>query len=230
MPGLPNSRPANTTRRQGDNMRLILSIAVAATITATAHAQTPAADAPAPFNPFKDESLLGPIPDGFKLGYRTQQQSVVLMEFVPMTETVENWSTIVTQVIVGDKAQRASITASVSSVVSGYARACGVQDAVKLSEGRTNGYPYELWRVTCPMNPQTSMPEFVHMKVIRGADALYNVQYAMRAMPAPEGNAIALAYLESALVCDPRTGQNPCPEKQYAPTTMPGESASTSPH
>lgn len=65
------------------------------------------------------------------------------------------------------------------------------------------------------------------MKVIRGADALYNVQYAM---PAPEGNAIALAYLEGVLVCDPRTGQNPCPEKQYAPTTMPGESASTSPH
>jgi len=210
-------------------MRLLACLLVAAALAASAQAQTttqttqaPTDAPPATTSPFKDESILAHLPDGWKLGYQQQQTPVLLLEFVPEAETVEAWSSMITHVIIGDKAQRLSIALSASGVVAGYARACGMQDAAKLAEGQVNGYAYELWRVSCPLNPQTGKPEHLHMKVIRGADALYNVQYAYRAPRTPENDARALAYLDATLICDPRTGANPCPASDYAPVTLPG--------
>lgn len=206
-------------------MRVLTRCLAAIALAASAHAQTTTqtpTDAPPAASPFKDESVLAHLPDGWKLGYQQQQAPVPLLEFVPEAETVENWSSMITHVIIGDKAQRLSIALSASGVVNGYARGCGVQDAAKLSEGQVNGYAYELWRVGCPLNPQTGKPENLHMKVIRGADALYNIQYAYRAPRTPESDALALAYLDAALVCDPRTGANPCPASDYAPVALPG--------
>jgi hypothetical protein len=50
----------------------------------------------------KDENLLAPMPAGFKVGYQGSNKGLVMQEFVPANETVENWSEMVTaQIFLG---------------------------------------------------------------------------------------------------------------------------------
>jgi hypothetical protein len=96
-------------------------------------------------------------------------------------------------------------------VKSGWTGVCAGSTVERRDAGTVNGYPWVLWHFGCPMNPQTGKPEAMWLKAVRGADALYVVQQAHRALPSDELEARAVEYLGSVSVCDTRGPEHPCP-------------------
>jgi len=191
-------------------MRILEASLLALAISGAAHAQSP----------LKDENVLVPLPGGFKLGYQTRVGPTLMAEFVPANETVETWTAMVTQQTFRSPPPQLTIASMVGSLSKGFGRACGTQETTKIGEAPVNNYPSEIWRIVCPMNPATSKPEYIYIKLIKGADALYSVQYAFRAAPSEERNRIAETYLAGVRACDTRTPEHPCPS-DLVPTTLP---------
>lgn len=163
---------------------------------------------------FVDETLLAPMPDGFEVGHQQRAGSQQITEFIPNGETVHDWSAMVTHLIFGNANKRLTIAIMADGIAGNFERGCGARDAVKLNEGQVNGYAYEDWRIACPLNPQTQKPEVLHARFVMGNDALYVLQYAFRAEPSEDRAAIAMTYLASVLICDPRKGDlHPCPSE-----------------
>jgi hypothetical protein len=190
-------------------MRTALSIILALALCASASAQTP----------LHDENILTPLPDGFKLAFQDRQGATAIGELIPVAETVEDWSVMVTTLTFG-RVHPPTLDLFADSMSQRYAAACGTQETVRVSDSPVNGYPSGLWRIVCPMNPGTRKPEYMYMKLIQGDDALYAVQYAYRATPTVERNAAAEAYLATVIACDTRKPDHPCPSG-LAPTTLP---------
>lgn len=173
-------------------------------------AADPAPAAPAAARAFKDENLIAAIPRGYKVGSSAAQGPVLIAEYVPTAETVDNWTSIITVQI-----YRNLTTVTPDKFASDLADrvkgACPGAEARKLVDSVENGYAMSVWTMACPLNPQTHKPETLSIKVIRGQDALYSVQYAYRETLTPERQAPAMAFLGRVLVCDTRKPDRACP-------------------
>ena len=152
------------------------------------------------------ENLLVGVPDGFVVGDRADGKSgLIAAEFIPQGETIEDWTRMVTvQVFRGEKHGPDKFAQNLKI---GWEGAC----VERLGSGAVNGYRYSAWSFGCPLNPKTSKPETMWLKVIRGKDALYSVQYAFRALPTAEFEKAANEYLARVAVCDTRAPKHPCP-------------------
>jgi len=159
----------------------------------------------------QDENLLAGVPEGFEVGYQASQNGMVIAEFVPKGETVEAWSRMITvQVFRG--LPNADGDQLASNMQQGWETACAGSDVGRADAGTVNGYEWVAWHFSCPLNPETSLPETMWLRAISGADALYVVQYAYRALPSAERETPATEYLATISVCDTRRPDRPCPE------------------
>ena len=132
--------------------------------------------------------------------------------FVNEGETVEDWSTMITVIIQRDF-DNADAGVVASNMAAAWSEGCPGAKAGLLVEDVTNGYPYVIWQYECPLNSETGKPETMMMKVIPGRDALYMIQYAVRAAPSIEFMKSALDYLGPEVsVCDTRIPERGCPE------------------
>ena len=169
------------------------------------------ANASATLAALKDENLLTPLPDGFRIGFHEANARQSIAEYVPKDETVDDWSRMVTvQIFYGVK--NFDPDAFAGNLGKKWASACPGGGARKITAGVENGYPFSLWMVDCPLNPQTRKPETMWLKAMSGADALYSVQYAYRRAPDKELIGPAMDYLKRISVCDARRADRPCPE------------------
>jgi hypothetical protein len=157
------------------------------------------------------ENLLVNMPDGFAAAAQTASKDGGLSaaEFIPTGETLETWSSMVTvQVFRKAKVGPKKFLAQLKT---GWEGACPNSKVEHHLEGGINGYRYVEWYFGCPLNPKTNKPESMWLKVMRGEDALYVVQYSFRALPDDKLEATALAYLAKVGVCDTRKPEHPCP-------------------
>lgn len=157
------------------------------------------------------ENLLTGLPGGFELGFQASEGSMLMTEFVPTGETVDDWSRMITmQVFRG--AGNAPIKAFSDSMQQGWNSAC--QDASNhlVAEGEVNAYPYADWHFACPLSPHTGKPESMWLRAVSGKDAFYVVQFAYRAEVTAERRTEALDYLGKVSVCDTRLPERDCPE------------------
>ena len=158
----------------------------------------------------ENENLISPMPNGFKIGYSSNQGQMMVSEFVPNSETVDNWSTMITvQVFHGLGKVPADDFAG--RILSLWKPACPGGDGTKIKSDIENGYSFSLWLLTCPLNPKTAKPENMWLKVIQGRDSLYAVQYAYRKELVKELIGPATNYLKGAMVCDTRLMDRVCP-------------------
>jgi outer membrane protein assembly factor BamE (lipoprotein component of BamABCDE complex) len=174
-------------------------------------AQPPAsAGAAAPLAGLSDENVLTPLAAGFGEGKRARQGPMDIIEFVPIGETVQDWSRMIT-LQVFHNLRGVDPDGLPGNIAKSWAQAC--PGGVGESTGRTteNGYPVANWAFRCPLNPQTGKPETMWTKVISGQDALYSVQYAYRRPMADDLPGPAIGYLKSVTVCDTRGSAHPCP-------------------
>lgn len=157
------------------------------------------------------ENLLAGVPEGFEVGYHASQNGMIIAEFVPKGETVEAWSRMITvQVFRG--LRNADGDQLASNMQQGWEAACTGSDVGRDDAGKVNGYDWVAWHFSCPMNPETNLPETMWLRAVSGADALYVVQYAYRALPSVEREGPATEYLSTISVCDTRRADRPCPE------------------
>ena len=156
------------------------------------------------------ENILLPVPAGFKMGSRAEDSKKLLAEFVPNDESVDHWSTMITEIILRGNSL-ADPEVFQSKMQSDWKNACPGGEGHPLSNSMENGYRVSYWGFNCPLNPKTNSNEFMVRKVIIGADALYEVQFAYRKTVTAELTQSAISYLHTVTVCDTRTRDHPCP-------------------
>ena len=152
-------------------------------------------------------SSFGKPPKGFKVGYQTEQNGMMMIELVPQKQTVDNWTQMVTlQTMQGANPGIADFR---NAVFAGWQNACPKSSTLTVREGEENGYPFALWQLICESNPQTGKPEYTWMKAVQGENAFYVKQYAFRYAPnkAEVGN--AMGHLRDLAVCD-NSAKHPC--------------------
>lgn len=158
----------------------------------------------------QDENLIATLPSGFKLGFQTRQGKMIMMEYVPVDETVEDWSRMVTmQVFLGSGG--ADPRDFARSIAGMWTTGCPGATAREVHSADENGYPANLLRLTCPLNAATGKPENTWIKTMAGADALYVVQMAFATKVADDEVKIAEDYLNGVSICDTRKDAHPCP-------------------
>ncbi len=154
------------------------------------------------------ENVLTPLPKGFKIGSQGRTVTGSMSEFIPQAETVQDWSAMVTVMIMHVNATPDQFATGMFDDVK--AGCPGIQTQ-KVTEGTENGYAFSLWLADCPLNPATGKPESFFMKIIAGKDALYNIQYAYRQDLTKDLMVPAMTYLKEVRVCDTRDATHPCP-------------------
>jgi hypothetical protein len=158
------------------------------------------------------ENVLTPLPTGFKIGSQGTQGPMTGAEYVPANETVDRWSTMIT-VQIFHNLPRHDPDGFASNLAVQWKGSCANSDAVKVTSGAENGYPFTVWMYNCPLNTQTGKPENMWMKVIGGADSLYAVQYADRQAMNKALIGPAMGYLRKVVACDTRRPDRPCPKR-----------------
>lgn len=158
----------------------------------------------------KNENLLVGMPQGFKLGFKDSKNGMNMQEFVPASETVQNWTEMVTvQVFLSRKdLQPGPFLAAMQKQ---WAGSCKDSTATPVSTGKVNGYESASILLRCPLLAPTGKPEITMLKAIKGNDSFYVVQRAVRSVPPPERLESIKKYIEGVSVCDSRSTTSPCP-------------------
>jgi hypothetical protein len=172
--------------------------ALLALLPAIAHAQTP------------EQITRGPLPD-LELGYEASQGPQSIEEYVPIGETVEDWSRMVTvQHMRNVTAQGLTAPAFIVRMQSLFASSCRGATSSDFRQFDDNGAIAAQMRANCPLNPQTQQPETTFFRAISGPADLHVVQVAFRHVPDEAETAWALEYLETVHLC-PSDTDGPCP-------------------
>ena len=136
---------------------------------------------------------------------------MLFVEYVPVGETVQDWSRMVThQILFG--VHKADPDSLPRNMAAGWIASCPGGGAQKVHAGVERGYAVSIWMFLCPLNPATQRPENAWMKVISGDDSLYAVQYAHRSEATPAIVPPTMAYLQRIALCDTRKVEAKCPD------------------
>lgn len=161
------------------------------------------------FAELKDETLLQNIPNGYKLGFQTKKDNMVMTEMVPQAESVNDWTEMVTtQVFLGMK--NATPEQFQTTMSQSWLAACKGGETAPITKGVENGYPFSIWVQACPLNQSTGKPETTLFKAIKGNDSFYVVQVAFRS-GLTKDKMEWMKYLKTVAVCDNRLADRRCP-------------------
>jgi hypothetical protein len=159
----------------------------------------------------KDENLLAPLPAGFKVGYQASNNGLVMQEFIPAGETVEDWSEMVTAQIFLGRRDLDGVRA-LGLISQGWINACPASKPNRIGNASVNGYAAWNLFLQCPLLASTGKPETTFFRAVKGNDSFYIVQRAARAMPGQAQLVKMTQYLDTTTVCDTRTSDHPCPD------------------
>ena len=176
-----------------------VALAALLCLAAAAHAQ------------LKDENLLVTMPQGFKVAMSESRKGLIMQEWVPANETVQNWTEMVTVQIF---LNRTDIDPSqfLGLMEKQWAGACKGSTASPPSVGKVNGYAAAMSLLRCPLLAQTGKPETTMFRAIKGNDSFYLVQRAVRAVPDEARLQQIRQYLETVSLCDSRRPAQACPQ------------------
>jgi hypothetical protein len=158
-----------------------------------------------------NENLLAGAPPGYKIGFRDKKNDLQMTEWVPASQTVENWTEMLTvQVFYGLKI---APEAFMQQLEARWRNACpGAGGAQPIVGSVENGYPSLLWILDCPKNPGTDKPELTWFRAVQGNDSFYVVQKAFKFTPTKEQITRWIGYLKAVRVCDSRIADRACPQ------------------
>jgi len=161
----------------------------------------------------KGENLLVDMPPGFKVGYQDSRNGVKLAEWIPVSETVQNWSEMVT-VQIFSKRSDLDPAQFLHKIEEQWLTACKGSAPVPTVTGKANGYVVSMVLLRCPLLPSTGKPETTMFRAIKGNESFYLVQRAVRSLPSQDQLERIKQYLGSANVCDAGSPAHPCPVLQ----------------
>jgi hypothetical protein len=157
-----------------------------------------------------NENLLVTVPSGYKIDFQEHKPKGLMNEMVPTSETVDNWTEMVTvQIFYNLKTTPDDFEGKMAS---GWLAACPGAKNESIASGPENGYPAAVWLLNCPKNPATGKPEITWVKIVQGNDRLYVVQKAFKFAPSNDQVVQWMKYLRSVAVCDSRLPDRACPQ------------------
>ena len=160
----------------------------------------------------KNENLLVGMPAGYKVAYQTRVKNMKLTEMIPKTQSLKNWSEMVTvQIFLNDK--KLSPEDFFNSMRANHAKACKRSRATLIRKGIENGYAFSFFFLVCPLNAKTKKPEYTWVKTIRGNDSFYVVQKAWKKAPGKSSIVKWTKYPRRASACDTRLSDRKCSVK-----------------
>lgn len=176
----------------------IFVLSVILSFSAPAHAQ------------LQNENLMVTMPEGYKLGFQEKKDNQLINEMVPAGENVKDWTEMLTvQIFFGMK--DATPEQFKQRLEKLWSENCDRAQSNQVAQAVERGYPMMVWIQFCPLNKQTSKPEFTLLKAIRGNDSFYLVQKAFRFRPEKDQIEQWSRYLRGVYVCDSRIADRSCP-------------------
>ena len=155
------------------------------------------------------ERVSVPVPQGYVLGNAVRTADGGLQEYVPVGQSVQAWSHMLT---VRDFPSLAGVDPEQFhlNVVQQLYAVC--PDAVHevVFSGLEAGGRVHLLLAGCPRSPVTGGEEWFLSKAMGGQGALYNVQGAWRGPATRELVEGWSAYLRQVGLCDPARADRPC--------------------
>jgi hypothetical protein len=157
-----------------------------------------------------NENLLVVVPPGYKIDYQNKKPNSLMNEMVPVGESVNEWTEMVTvQIFYNLKTTPDQFE---NTLAKGWVGACPGASAAPVVSGPENGYLAGVWLLNCPKNPVTGKPEMTWVKIVQGNDSLYVVQKAFKFVPSKDQVVQWMKYLRSVAVCDSRLPDRACPK------------------
>ena len=130
----------------------------------------------------QNEKLMGVPNENFEIGYESNTDEIAMTEFVPVGETVQKWSRMITiQSLIGyrPKTLESFATKFTQLVIA----QCSKSDQEIIWSNVQYGYNSMVLAISCHENLETGLPEYMLVKAIQGDDALYVVQKAWKYEP-----------------------------------------------
>jgi hypothetical protein len=166
------------------------------------------------------ENLLQPLPHGFKIASEQAQGHASLTEMVPVEESVDHWTRMVTTQVYRGLSDASFFAKYQDQMKERWSKACDVADTHPFSDSSENGYATHVWLQVCAFKDKQKKPEVTLFKFIQGRDATYVVQMAFHFQPVKTQLAESMAYLGKVTVCDTRRTESPCPVDESANVTV----------
>ncbi|WP_345991718.1 hypothetical protein [Sulfurimonas sp. HSL-1716] len=153
----------------------------------------------------KDENILFGMPHDFKVGYKAYnpKSSLSFAEFVPKTESVKDWSQMLT-VSIYHKNLPISANEYIANMKEMWQKECKQSYTKVISEGKENGYDYALIMLYCPKSKISHKEEYTWIKAIKGNDSFYAIQKAFAMKPDEAQITGTMRYLRQVQLCDTR--------------------------
>ena len=159
----------------------------------------------------QNENLIQTLPEGYKVDFQGEQGNMTITEMVPQSETVENWTEMITtQVFLG--MNDVSTEEFQSRIDELWSASCKDSKVFSIAKGEENGYPFSFWMQSCPLNKDTGKPEITFFKAMKGNDSFYVVQKAFKSEPTKEQIVQWSNYFKKITVCDTRIPERMCPK------------------
>lgn len=141
--------------------------------------------------PIYSQLLLTGYPQGFQTAYEKVNGPSYIRELVPVGETVDNWTKMMTISGIKGLASKADITPKIilSNMAGGFKRACPNSfSAQVVTEGKLSGFDSFVAVVSCGVSPATGgkSSETALIAVIKGQSDYYTIQWAERSAPSNE--------------------------------------------
>jgi hypothetical protein len=168
-------------------------------------------------NLYPGENFQVPLPEGWKIGWGKNDETLQMTELVPAAETVENWTQMVTVQIFKGRTDLNPKTFS-ESMAGLFQRGCDKVGAGKIGQRTVNGYASAQILIACTREAQSGRGSLTVVRSFAGNDSFYVVQMAWRtdpfaldAMPiSREQFKEGLSHLNKVVVCDTRGNGHPC--------------------
>lgn len=158
------------------------------------------------------EILARQAPADYRSVFVGDRNGVSVQEFIPNAEVLQSWTSMVTIQIFKAKAD---VKPGKFLVEFGqnYASSCPGLSHTNVLNGSANGYDVSMLAIQCPAQSRTGKPETLYVRAIQGSDRFYVIQFAYGRAPTEADKILLERYFESAIVCDPRTPEHPCPTR-----------------
>jgi hypothetical protein len=170
--------------------------------------------------PIIDEQLIAAPPAGWQAVDQLNTTDTRLLDYIPATETQENWQTRISFESHAALTELDPIETLLREVEKTREKCSDLKD-YNLFSGLENNYQTSTRMLVCGNNAFTQLGEISMLKVIQGNDYLYLIRLVKRIavfktgtpdIPGIEDQEIAVwsNYLSNIKVCDPRLPAHPC--------------------
>lgn len=145
------------------------------------------------------EHLVQTVPVGFVEVSTKAQAGMLIDEYVPANETLQNWTRqIVVQHFIFKSGYPPPPSRYVNFMIQTWQKGCPAAGTPKVGVGYdASGRPAGAAELDCPRNPTTGKPEHTFFQIIRATSRLYVAQYVFRYEPSDADRVQAVDYLRT---------------------------------